>query len=75
MGGKIKNKEVLVRLGKQIRAERLKKDYSQETLGFKAGVHRNYVGLLEKGSQNVTITTAHRIAKALKMKLKDLIDF
>ena len=38
---------------------------SQEQLAEAAGVHRTYVGMLERGEKNVTIYNIERIAKAL----------
>ena len=38
---------------------------SQEELAERAGVHRTYVGMLERGEKNVTIYNIERIAMAL----------
>lgn len=38
---------------------------SQEELAERAGVHRTYVGMLERGEKNVTIYNIERIADAL----------
>jgi transcriptional regulator with XRE-family HTH domain len=69
------NKQFLIFLGKKIRAEREKMGVSQERLGELAGVHRTYVGMIERGEKNITIFNLRRFAQALDMKVKDLIDF
>lgn len=51
-----------------LRRIRLELDLSQEGLAERAGVHRTYVGMLERGEKNVTIYNIERIAKALKVK-------
>ncbi len=48
-----------------VRMRRLALGLSQEQLAEKAGVHRTYVGMLERGEKNVTIYNIERIARAL----------
>ena len=69
------NKQYLIFIGKKIRAEREKMGLSQEKLGEKAGVHRTYVGMVERGEKNITIFNLRRFAQALGIKVRDLIDF
>ena len=47
---------------------RLDLNLSQEELAERAGVHRTYVGMLERGEKNVTIYNIERIASALKVE-------
>ncbi len=58
--------------GKRLRELRKKEGLSQEELGFKAGIHRTYVGAVERGEQNVSIDNIHKLAKALKISLEEL---
>ncbi len=46
---------------------------SQEKLAEHADVHRNYIGLIERGEQNITIESLVKVAKALKCKVMDLV--
>lgn len=46
---------------------------SQEQLAEKAGVHRTYIGMLERGEKNVTIYNIERIAAALRGEPADLL--
>jgi transcriptional regulator with XRE-family HTH domain len=46
---------------------------SQEALAELAGVHRTYVGMLERREKNVTIYNIERIAKALKIEAFELL--
>lgn len=48
-----------------VRRLRTERGMSQEQLAEAAGVHRTYVGMLERGEKNVTIYNIERIAKAL----------
>ncbi len=47
---------------------------SQEELAFKAGLNRAYVGYIERGERKPTVDTLSKLAKALKVKLSDLLD-
>ncbi len=59
-------------LGESIRKLRKKLKLSQEELGFNAGVHRTYIGAIERAEQNVSVDNIHKIAKALKVSPEEL---
>lgn len=59
--------------GDKIRKLRKKLDISQEELGFRAGLHRTYIGSIERGEQNISIDNIHKLAKALKVSPKELL--
>ena len=69
------NKQFLIFLGKKIRSEREKMAISQEQLGEIAKLHRTYIGMIERGEKNITISNLRKIAQALKVQVRDLIDF
>jgi len=69
------NKQLLIKFGKRVRDERLKKGYSQEYLGELAKVHRTYIGMIERAEKNITLTNMEKIARALDKKISTLIDF
>ena len=64
--------EALV-LGKQIRYLRRVKDISQATLAKKVGVSVGWIGRIERGIFLPNIKLLIKIAKALQVRLKDLI--
>ncbi len=66
---------ILVRFGHQVRKGRKRTGLSQEALAAKAKIHRNHMGAIERGEANVTLLNMERIAKALGVKVRDLIDF
>jgi len=65
-------KNVLINFGHKIRKERLKKKLSQEKLAEIAGVHRTYIGMIERAEKNITLTNIEKIAKALKLDISKL---
>lgn len=69
------NKQILKQFGKRVREEREKQGLSQERLGQLAGVHRTYVGMIERAEKNITLTNMEKFAKALRKKVGDLVDF
>ena len=64
-----------IKFGKKLRQERIKRDFSQERLAYKAGLNKNYIGMLERAENNVTLPRLEKIAKALGMKVRDLVEF
>ncbi|KHK55903.1 transcriptional regulator [Ralstonia sp. A12] len=56
-----------------VRRERLALGLSQEELAERAGIHRTYVGMLERAEKNVTIYNIERIAVALKVEPSTLL--
>ena len=51
--------------GATVRLYRGKAGYSQEELADRAGIHRTYIGGIERGERNPTLTMIHRLARAL----------
>lgn len=60
-------------LGMAIRQRRRTAGLSQEKFAERVDCHRNYVGLVERGEQNVTIDMLARIAKALRCSITALV--
>lgn len=69
-----KNKYILIRFGKKVREERLKKGLSQEDLASKAGVHRTYIGMIERGEKNITLVNIKKVAIALGLRINQLLN-
>jgi len=65
--------QLLVKFGQKVRNERLRQSLSQEQLAAKAGLHRTYIGMIERGEKNITLQNIGKIAVALNMKLSDIL--
>ncbi len=62
------------RLGRNIRLLRAERGWSQEMLAELAGLHRNYIGHVERGEFNISIAQLVKIARAFGVRLGVLVD-
>lgn len=61
------------RLGRAVRELRARRGLSQEELGFRAGLHRNYVGAIERGEINPTFRVLLKLERGLQLPLSEII--
>jgi transcriptional regulator with XRE-family HTH domain len=66
--------DILHRLGSRIRQLREQAGVSQETLGLLSGLHRTYIGAIERGERNPSVLSLEKIAAALKVSVGDLFN-
>ena len=60
-------------LAENIRDYRRGKSLSQEELAEKCGLHRTYIGSVERGERNVTLSTLEVLASALGVSVPELL--
>lgn len=65
--------EILKQFGEKVRSFRKEKGWSQEELAKRAGLHRTYIGSIERSERNVSLINIEKIAKALNTKISSLI--
>ncbi|MDQ6568963.1 MAG: helix-turn-helix transcriptional regulator [Haemophilus parahaemolyticus] len=65
---------LLKQLGLSIKLARVRKELSQEELAELAGLHRTYIGMVERAERNITVINLVQIAKALDISLDKLFD-
>ncbi|MEA5578883.1 helix-turn-helix transcriptional regulator [Anabaena sp. UHCC 0451] len=63
----------LQKFGEHIRTIRKAQGLSQEQLAELSGLHRNYIGGVERGERNVALLNIIRIAHALGMSPSELL--
>lgn len=66
--------ELLLKIGQNVRYYRLRQNMSQEELAFCSGLNMNSISTLERGINNIKIKNLYKIASALNIKLKDVIE-
>jgi transcriptional regulator with XRE-family HTH domain len=64
-------KKILIKFGNRVREERMKLHLTQEALANKAGLHRTYIGMIERGEKNITLENIKKVIDALEIKLSD----
>lgn len=70
------NPQILNELvGIKIRTIRTSLNLSQEDFAEKVGLHRTYIGQIERAEKNITLKNINKICYALKIDPKDLFDF
>ena len=60
-------------LGRVIRARRMALGWSQEDLSLECGLHRTYIGAIERGETNLTLRNLVRVSKRLGVKASALL--
>ena len=67
------SKNILEIFGENVQKYRKQKQISQEKLAEIAGVHRTYVGMIERAEKNITLRNMEKIAKALNIHITELL--
>lgn len=68
------NKEYLERFAKKIRSFREAQGISQEKLAEKSGLHRTYIGMVERTERNPSLLCIYKIANGLGIAPKELFE-
>jgi transcriptional regulator with XRE-family HTH domain len=63
---------VLVSFGRRVRRLRMAMGVSQEALGERSGIHRTYVGGIERGERNISLLNIAKLADGLGVGIADL---
>ena len=61
---------MLRQLGQYLRGVRERRGWSQEELAHECGLHRTYIGAVERGEYNVTILTLSKLTRSLGISLQ-----
>jgi transcriptional regulator with XRE-family HTH domain len=70
----MKKRTLAKRVGQLIRTLRLEAGMSQEDFADRCGLHRTYVGCIERGEKTITLETANKVAQALDLTLSKLFN-
>lgn len=69
------DKQLLKAFGQQIRQLRTARGLSQEQLAEQTGFHRTYIGMVERGERNISLSNIGVFAKYFEMTASELLDF
>ena len=62
-----------MRFARLLKTERLARGISQEALAELAGLHRTYVGSVERGERNIAVDNMEALANAMGLDVSDLL--
>jgi len=63
---------ILLKFGKKVKMLREKSKLTQEQLAFRSGLHRTYIGMIERGERNITLINIEKLSKGLNVKIEEL---
>ena len=63
---------VLVNFGNSVRSRRMALGISQEEFAERVGLHRTYIGMIERAEKNITLENIEKIANGLGLPIADL---
>jgi transcriptional regulator with XRE-family HTH domain len=66
---------LITAFGKRIRELRTARGLSQEQLAELTGFHRTYIGMIERGERNLSLSNIGVFAKVFEMSVSELLDF
>lgn len=67
------SENILKVFGENVQRHRKEQNISQEKLAEIAGVHRTYIGMIERAEKNITLRNMEKIAKALNIHITELL--
>lgn len=67
------NGSILKTFGQNVQRERKAQGLSQEKLAERSGLHRTYIGMIERAEKNITLLNIEKIALALNTDINNLI--
>lgn len=70
----MKDKEYLKHFAFKVKTLREQKSLSQEKLAEKAGLHRTYIGMVERLERNPSLVSIYKISNGLGVEPKELFE-
>jgi transcriptional regulator with XRE-family HTH domain len=68
-----RTRKILSQFGDRVREARRDRGFSQELLAERSGLHRTYIGTVERGERNPALVNLVRIADALEIDVSSLM--
>jgi transcriptional regulator with XRE-family HTH domain len=66
---------ILEKFGQRVKSLRIKKNLTQEQFAENCGLHKNYIGMVERGERNPSLINIEIIAKGLEISISRLMKF
>lgn len=69
------DKNILELFGSRIKKLRQENGLTQEQFAKKCGLHKNYIGMIERGERNPSLINIETIAKGFSISISELMKF
>jgi transcriptional regulator with XRE-family HTH domain len=69
------SESILIHFGKRVKKLRQERSLTQEQFAQKCGLHKNYIGMVERGERNPSLINIEVIAKGLEISISELMKF
>lgn len=66
---------ILFQFGKRLKELRIQNNLTQEQFAQKTGLHKNYIGMVERGERNPSLINIQVIANGLEITISELMMF
>ncbi len=66
--------DVLIKFGRRVKQLRKEKKWTQQDLADKSGLHKNYIGMVERGERNPSLINISKISEALLVRISELLE-
>ena len=70
-----KNENILLTFGKRVKQLRIQNKMTQEQFAQKCELHKNYIGMIERGERNPSLINIETIACTFEINLSELMNF
>lgn len=70
-----KNENILLTFGKRVKQLRIENKMTQEQFAQKCDLHKNYIGMIERGERNPSLINIETIACTFEISLSELMNF
>ena len=67
--------EILIQFARNVKAERIRKGFTQETLAEKMDVNREYISRIERGLENMSLKKITALTNFIGADINDILKF
>ncbi len=70
----VMEESILIKFGKRVRELRAERNLTQQQLADISGLHKNYIGMVERGERNPSLLNIDILAKSFEVSISKLLD-